>query len=74
MGDVEDGGVVELVSAGEGAVGLELYLLAFAEAEQLLLVEERVELDLVGLAVTALRKHDTIMLFVGDYASSFQDR
>jgi len=46
-GDVEDHGVVELVPAGQGAVGLELYPLAVAEAEQLLLVEERVELHLV---------------------------
>src|ERR1022692_757594 len=47
LSDVEDCRVAEFVSPRQGAVGLELYPLVVAEVEQLLLVEERVELDLV---------------------------
>src|SRR6267143_3112541 len=45
--DFGDRRVAELAPPGQGAVGLDLYPPVVAEAEQLLLVKERVELDLV---------------------------
>src|SRR5438093_833024 len=45
--DLRNDRMIESMTTGEGAVCFELDLLAHAEFEQLLLIEERMELDLV---------------------------
>src|SRR2546425_4304923 len=45
--DLRNDRMIESMTAGEGAVRFQLNLLADAESEQLLLIQEGVELDLV---------------------------
>src|SRR3989441_13362833 len=45
--DLRNDWMIESMTAGEGAVRFQLNLLADAESEQLLLIQEGVELDLV---------------------------